>query len=58
MRLCDAEGAEFARGLCNYAFREVERMKVRNKLCLSTYDSGTVSVHCTEYSKVCFALHV
>ncbi|KAK9846452.1 hypothetical protein WJX81_004071 [Elliptochloris bilobata] len=27
VRLCDAEGVEFARGLCNYACSEVERMK-------------------------------
>lgn len=30
--LCTAEGKEFARGLCNYAHDEVERIKV----CLST----------------------
>ena len=32
--LCDAEGVEFARGLCNYASDEVDRIKVR-----ITYDN-------------------
>eukprot|EP00884_Botryococcus_braunii_P023354 jgi/Botrbrau1/9702/Bobra.0201s0032.1 len=27
VRLCDASGAEFARGLCNYSFLEVSRIK-------------------------------
>ena len=57
VRLCDAEGVEFARGLCNYAFTEVERMKVCNKLYFSTHDSGTVSMQCAGDSKVCCLLH-
>ena len=28
VRLCTADGLEFARGLCNYAHDEVERVKV------------------------------
>ena len=34
VRLCDVEGVEFARGLCNYACMEVERMKVGKCLML------------------------
>lgn len=37
VRLCDASGSEFARGLCNYSFSEVSRIKVRRAphlLCL------------------------
>ena len=57
VRLCDAEGVEFARGLCNYAFTEVERMKVCHRLYFSTHGPGTVSMQCAEDSKVCCLLH-